>query len=603
MVPEITDALLVTRIKDEKLLRILRELGLRSYLAVPLRARDKTVGVITFVSAEAGRRYDANDLAVAEDLAHRATIALENTRLYGELREANRHKDEFLAMLAHELRNPLAPMRNGLQILKSPEADLSMLDRARTMLERQVGHMTRIVDDLLDVSRITRGKIVLRKERLDLGRIVRHVVEDERPAFQRAGLAAHVELPETPVWVTADATRMTQVLEYLLQNAIKFTNQGGSVFVGVRADADHQQAVLVVRDTGIGIEADMLPHLFETFAQADRSLERSRGGLGLGLALVQGLVKLHGGEVQATSAGSGTGAEFTVRLPLEPEPAALATVPTAPHRPTEHLQILVIEDNRDAADSLRMLLELNGYEVTVAYSGPEGVRAAERCHPQVVLCDIGLPGLNGYGVAEELRRKLATAQPRLIAVTGYSAEDDLRRSQAVGFDAHLVKPVDPNVLLGLLAIDGSPHPPAVASGHDKPEPSPPSFSREEGSHRVLIVDDNVDAADSLAMLLRLQGQDVQVAHDGPSALEMAAAYRPEIVFLDIGLPGMDGYEVCRQLRQQPGMDKVRLIALTGWGQEEDRRRSREAGFDEHLVKPVDPAALEELLVGLQVRTG
>jgi CheY-like chemotaxis protein/two-component sensor histidine kinase len=459
------------------------------------------------------------------------------------------------------------------------------------------------VDDLLDVSRITRGKIVLRKERLDLGRLVRVVTGDARPAFERGGLTVDLELPELPVWVLGDTTRLTQVLENLLQNAIKFTNQSGRVSVGVSTDADQGQAVLTIRDTGIGIKPGILPHLFETFTQADRSLDRSKGGLGLGLALVKGLVELHNGNVHAWSAGPGTGAVFTVRLPLEPEPAALLAVPkTAPNRPAHRLRILVIEDNRDAADSLRMLLEPYGYEVTVAYSGPEGLRAAEQRQPHVVLCDIGLPGLNGYDVAGELRRKPATASARLIAVTGYGAEDDRRRCQEVGFDAHLVKPVDPDALIGLLF----PRQPAshLTAGRSwqGSELKTPTATADFRPHRILVVDDNVDAAQSLAMLLRLKGQDVQVVHDGPAALQVAQDHAPDMVFLDIGMPGMDGYEVCRRLRQQPGMDNVRAIALTGWGQEQDRRRSTEAGFDHHLVKPVEPAALEKLLSELQSGT-
>jgi PAS domain S-box-containing protein len=366
------------------------------------------------------------------------------------LREANRHKDEFLAMLAHELRNPLAPIRNALHVLKLSEAGHQAVEKARTMMERQVGHLARIVDDLLDVSRITRGKIVLRRERLDLGRLVRVVTEDDRPAFERAGITLDVAIPELPVWVMGDATRLTQVLGNLLQNALKFSDGGGQVSVRVSTDADQRQAVVVVQDNGVGIEPRVLPHLFETFTQADRSLDRSKGGLGLGLALVKGLVELHGGEVRAASPGPGRGAEFSVRLPAEPEPAALTEMPAAPKREGRHLRILVVEDNQDAADSLRMLLELYGYEVTVAYSGPEGVAAAEEWRPDVVLCDIGLPGLDGYGVVGRLRRNPSTAKARIIAVTGYGGDEDKRRTAEAGFDKHMVKPIDPGALEQLL---------------------------------------------------------------------------------------------------------------------------------------------------------
>jgi signal transduction histidine kinase/CheY-like chemotaxis protein len=369
----------------------------------------------------------------------------------GKLREANRHKDEFLAMLAHELRNPLAPVRNGLQVLKSGRADRAAVEKVWAMMERQVTHMARIVDDLLDVSRLMRGRVELRPERLDLGRFARTALEDQRPAFERAGLSLDAGLPELPVWVNADPTRLTQVLDNLLQNAAKFTPRGGTVSVGVGADASRGQAVLTVRDTGVGIEPGLLPHLFETFTQADRSLDRSKGGLGLGLSLVRGLAELHGGTVEARSEGPGRGAEFVVRLPLLPEPAAVTESPAAPRRAATRLRVLVVEDNRDAADSLRMLLQLYGYEVTVAYTGPAGVAAANEWRPDVVLCDIGLPGLDGYGVVRALRRNPATAQARMIAVSGYGRDEDREKSQQAGFDAHLTKPADPDKLQELLA--------------------------------------------------------------------------------------------------------------------------------------------------------
>ncbi|HEV3256508.1 MAG TPA: ATP-binding protein [Gemmataceae bacterium] len=362
------------------------------------------------------------------------------------LREAGRRKDEFLAMLAHELRNPLAPIRTGLQIIKKPDSDLHAVDKARTMMERQVRHLTRIVDDLLDVSRITRGQIALRPERLDLARLARDTTDDHRAAFEQAGLTLNAAVPETPVWVMADATRVAQVLGNLLHNAAKFTDRGGNVTVRVALDGDRRQAVLSVRDTGTGIEPEMLPCLFDAFAQADRSLDRSKGGLGLGLALVRGLVELHGGEVRAASAGPGRGAEFTVRLSAQPEPAALSNMPAAPTRATTRLRILVVEDNRDSADMLRILLELCGYEVAVAHTGPAGVQTAKEWRPDVVLCDIGLPGMDGYGVVGELRRHPATAATRVIAVTGYGTDDDRRKSREAGFDQHLTKPVDPEAL-------------------------------------------------------------------------------------------------------------------------------------------------------------
>jgi two-component system CheB/CheR fusion protein len=383
-----------------------------------------------------------------------AARTAELSRANALLAEADRRKDDFLAMLAHELRSPLAPILNGLHILRLGESDPRTRDAGRAIMERQVRHLSRLIDDLLDVSRITRGKIRLQRERLDLARLARTTAEDRRPSFEQAELRLAVEVPEAPVWVSADATRLAQVLTNLLDNAVKFTDRGGAVTVHVGAEPAPPRAALTVRDTGIGIEPQVLPHLFDVFAQADRSLDRARGGLGLGLALVRGLIGLHEGTVEAASAGPGRGATFTVCLPLEPAPATLAATPAAPLPMRAHLRVLVIEDHRDSADSLRTLLELLGHEVTVAYTGAEGVAAAQTWQPEVVLCDIGLPELDGYGVAEALRRSPATAAARLIAVSGYGQEEDRRRSRQAGFDHHLVKPVAPEALQKLLTGAG-----------------------------------------------------------------------------------------------------------------------------------------------------
>jgi PAS domain S-box-containing protein len=368
-----------------------------------------------------------------------------------ELAAAARRKDEFLAMLAHELRNPLAPISNGLQILKAPALDPRLSERARDMMERQIRNLTRIVDDLLEVSRLTRGRIDLQTERLDLGRLARDEVEDHRTDFERAQVGLDLHAPEVPAWVVGDPTRLGQVLDNLLANALKFTGPGGRVTVRVGPDEARQQVRLVIEDTGVGIEPEVLTRLFDVFAQADRSLDRSQGGLGLGLALVKGLVELHGGTVRAASAGRGRGAQFTVALPASPELAAVARLPAAAPPPAgKRLRILVVEDNHDSAESLRLLLQMFGHEVSVAYTGTDGVQAAKRWHPDVVLCDIGLPGLDGYGVVGELRRDPETATTPAIAVTGYGAEEDRRRSRQAGFNMHLVKPADPDELREVL---------------------------------------------------------------------------------------------------------------------------------------------------------
>jgi two-component system CheB/CheR fusion protein len=367
------------------------------------------------------------------------------------LQEAARRKDEFLAVLGHELRNPLAPVRNSLHVLAQPNATPEQGERARRTIERQVVHLTRLVDDLLDVSRISRGAILLRRERLDLVELVRREVEDRRGGMQAAGIDLELDLPAGPAWVHGDPTRLAQSVGNILQNAIKFTGRGGRVSVSVRPDPDEETVTVEIRDTGIGISPELMSRLFEPFIQGDRSLDRSRGGLGLGLALVKSLVVLHGGTVEARSAGEGKGAELILRLPLAAAPDLARPVEEKPEGNHCH-RCLIIEDNRDAADSLRLLLELSGHEVDVAYHGLEGVEKARSFQPEVVLCDIGLPdGMDGYAVARALRADSELGPVRLIALTGYGQAEDQRRALEAGFDAHLTKPADPDGLRRLLS--------------------------------------------------------------------------------------------------------------------------------------------------------
>ena len=371
-------------------------------------------------------------------------------------READRRKDEFLSMLAHELRNPLAPILNSLHVARQPETSAADCEQALTLADRQARHLTRIVDDLLEVSRVMRGKVELRPQRLDLTNLVQTTVEDRRSVVEQAGLSLEVKTPAAPVWVNGDATRLSQVFQNLLDNAVRFTDRCGRVTVRLVIDKD--QAVVTVRDSGIGIEPEMLPRLFDVFAQADRTLARTRGGLGLGLSVVKGLIALHGGQVAAASKGPGRGAEFTVRLPVAAPPPALAetsapslTNATKAVPPPQGSRVLVVEDQRDAAASLQMLLEMLGHETRIAYTGPDGVRIAGEWRPDIVLCDIGLPGLDGYGVARELRLNPVTAQVRLLALTGYGTDEDRRRTREAGFDLHLTKPVAPETLQDVLA--------------------------------------------------------------------------------------------------------------------------------------------------------
>ena len=367
------------------------------------------------------------------------------------LKEANRQKDAFLAMLAHELRNPLAPLLTSLQVLKQAGTDPVVRGEELARLERQARHLGRMVDDLLEVSRLAGGRLELRTERLDLARLAHTAAEDRRALVVRAGLVLEVQAPQTPVWVRGDATRLTQALNNLLDNAAKFTPAGGRVVVGVAADEAREQAVVWVADTGVGIEPALLPRLFEAFEQGAQGIDRGGGGLGLGLAVVRGLAELHQGTVEATSQGPGRGATVSVRLPLEAEPEALIEMPNNPLREARPARVLIVEDNQDAAESLRLLLEVLGHQVRVAHSGPEGVEAAARWLPEVVVSDIGLPGIDGYEVARRVRRLPGLEDALLVALTGYGAEEDRRRAREAGFSHHLVKPADPADLLRVLA--------------------------------------------------------------------------------------------------------------------------------------------------------
>jgi signal transduction histidine kinase/CheY-like chemotaxis protein len=419
----------------------------KSLAMTPIRSEDPIGAIGAYWASH--HRATPEELEVLQWLGDSAAMAFANCRLIEQLKEANQRKDELLTMLSHELRGPLAPIRNALRVLEMRiEGADDVAGRAREVLQRQIQILTHIVDDLLEVARLSHGQVVLRRERLDLARLARQVAEDYRGLLEAAGVRLVLELPETPVWVMGDSARLAQVLGHLLENAGKFTPTGGAVTVRTPPGP---QAAVTVRDDGIGIEPAVLPRIFEVFGQADQSLARDRGGLGLGLAVARALLELHGGTIEAASEGLGKGTEFTLRLPREEELPALAedTVPTPPEK--KPLRILVVEDNLDSAESLRMFLELFGHGVTLAHTGPDGVEAAKALRPDVVLCDIGLPGMDGFAVAGTLRRHPETAATRLIAVTGYGQEEDRRRALSAGFDVHLVKPVDPQKLLGYLA--------------------------------------------------------------------------------------------------------------------------------------------------------
>jgi PAS domain S-box-containing protein len=432
--------------------------GYRAVQSTPLWSRTGELLGMLSTHFRQPHRPSERDLRVLDLYARQAADFIERLRAEDLLREADRRKDEFLATLAHELRNPLAPIRNSLQILKMPRVDAVMAQQTRDMMERQVNHLVRLVDDLLDVSRVMRGKVELRKEPVELATVVARAVETAKPLIEVQGHRLEISLPPDSLLLDADPVRLAQVVGNLLTNSAKYTEANGHIRLSAEREGD--QAVLRVWDNGIGIASDMLPHVFDLFVQADHASTKAQGGLGVGLTLVKNLVGLHGGTVEAKSSGLGRGCEFVVRLPLV---------------------------------------------------------------------------------------------------------------------VHGSSPVQS-------------HGDTVTQAQQPPLPS---------GKRLLVVDDNTDAADSLAMLLRLQGHEVRVAHGGQAALEVTKTFKPDLIFLDIGMPVMDGYEVARRMRTTPGLGNVVLAALTGWGQQEDRRRTADAGFDHHLVKPPDPKELESVLAELK----
>jgi PAS domain S-box-containing protein len=399
------------------------------------------------VKANDGRVIGASK--IARDVTDRRRLEDSIRKLAVNLAEVDRRKNEFLATLSHELRNPLAPMRNMLEVMKRSAGDSEALQPAIETLERQLGQLVRLVDDLLDLNRITYNRLELRKTNVELASVIHQAVQSQRTFAESAGHELEVKLPVVPIHLHADPVRLTQVFGNLLNNACKYTSPRGRI--RVTAELEGSDAVITVEDTGVGLPSDKLDSIFDMFTQIDRSLERSQGGLGIGLTLVKRLVEMHGGTVEARSAGEGHGSEFIVRLPALAQPSSeLVTPPPIAAEPVQGRRILVVDDNRDAATSLSMLLQITGNETYMAHDGAEALEAAQEHRPEVMLLDLGLPIMNGYEVCRRVREQPWGREMVLIALTGWGQEEDRRRSSEVGFDAHMVKPVEYDALTSLL---------------------------------------------------------------------------------------------------------------------------------------------------------
>ena len=548
-----------------------------------------------------------------------------------------REVNEFLAMLAHELRNPLAPIRNAVDLMRIKSAGDSTQEWSRNVIDRQLTLLTRLVDDLLDVGRITSGKIALLKEPVELDAVVLRAVESAQPLADARGHTLDVRLAHDPLLVDGDLARLSQVVLNLLNNAIKYTPDGGRI--EVEAAREGTSAIVRVKDTGIGMSADLLPRVFDLFVQGERTLDRAEGGLGIGLTLVKRLVTLHGGSIVALSEGRGRGSEFVIRLPaLARKPAkSVAASAARPRKPPDHKRVLVVDDNRDSADTMTALLLAWGHEVRTLYDGQSVISIVAEYRPDVVLLDIGLPNTNGYELARQLRQSESSRRIVLIAFTGYGQDDDRRRVREAGFDHHLLKPLEPEALEKI--IDSVPaHAASTFGAHRDKNVAEPALNEKQGetSHRapagnaatappsetsggrrrsgngagqmplrILIADDSAAVRDSLARLLEDMGHQVRGAQDGAEAVELAQRWRPDFVLLDIHMPKLNGLMAARTLRAHFPSSLMRLVMMSGVTlDEETRAGAKAAGFDHcvdkmsafeglgKLLRPAAPAAAD-----------
>jgi CheY-like chemotaxis protein len=504
----------------------------------------------------------------------------EKKREERELREADIRKDEFLATLAHELRNPLAPLRTSLEILRQEGVGPEAKEAARLVMLRQVNQMVALIDDLIDISRISTGRIELHREPVALAELVDGALEISRPLIDAHGHQLSMDLIADPVYLDVDKTRIAQVLSNLLNNAAKYAGHNG--LIGLSAALEGDSVVVTVGDSGIGIAPEMLSRVFEMFVQVDNSLERAEGGLGVGLTLARRLAELHGGTLEARSGGLGQGSEFMLRLKTVPAPRVGAPPVTQTAEVLEfgRRRVLVVDDNVDHAESLATLLRLEGHEAHTAYDGPKAIDAFSDVQPEVVLLDIGMPGLNGYETARRIRERAGGDGVKLIALSGWGQPRDRQLSERAGFDHHLVKPVEPAVLERMMAEQGT-----------RTRASRVAGLRQEprGRLRVLLVDDNADLQASLASILQLADCEIRTAPDGVEAVRVALDWRPDVVFVDIHMPRMNGFQVAKKLRERFLPGSMKLVLMSGVAIDETLARdAKQAGFDACIDKVAEP---------------
>jgi len=428
-----------------------RGLSVHALMLVSLLVRARKLGVVALGLDAPERHFDADTLAMIAELASRGATALDNALLFRKIQDEDHRKNEFLAMLAHELRNPLAPISNAVHILRVSEGDSAKLAWARELISRQLAQLVRLVDDLLDVSRITRGKIELKIDSIDVAQVTAAALETSKPNIDAHGHTLSLQLPSEPLHLEGDFARVAQVLSNLVNNAAKYTPKGGRISLSAAREGD--QVVFRIRDSGVGIPPEFLGSIFDAFTQVDRTLARSHGGLGIGLTLVRRLVEMQNGTVAVRSEGRNRGSEFTVRLPASTGVVTRIATTAAIARPAPSpagLRVLVVDDNHDVADSTASIMRMSGCDVHVAYDGKAAIESVQRLRPDAVLLDIGLPSIDGYLVAEHIRAQPENISTMIVAVSGYGQEQDRLRSKSVGFDYHVVKPIDPTALAGLI---------------------------------------------------------------------------------------------------------------------------------------------------------